>query len=79
MTAQAPPLAAMIGTLAEVDAAQKQGKSWNAIAAQFGYPSGRQAKKLVHALKAQVRQELAAMAGRHTEATVTARSRTATD
>lgn len=58
-------LAAMITTLAEADRAQKNGLSWNAIAAQAGYPSGRYAKKAIHALRARVKQELAALAGRN--------------
>ena len=56
----------MITTLAEVDQAQKQGKSWNDIATQYGYPSGRQAKKIIHSIRDQVKRELAAMlAGRN--------------
>jgi hypothetical protein len=61
---QDSPLAAMISTLAQVNAAQQEGLSWNEIAARCGYPSGRQAKKTVHSLKAQVRRELAAAAAR---------------
>ena len=54
----------MIGTLAEVDAAQKQGKSWNDIAGDLGYPSGRQAKKIIHAIRDQVKRELAGILAR---------------
>ena len=58
------PLAAMISALAEVDRAQKQGKSWNDIADEFGYPSGRQAKKIIHAIRDQVKRELAGILAR---------------
>jgi hypothetical protein len=69
-------LAAMIGTVAEgnpatdldrallrldlVRAAQDKGLSWAAIGTALGYPSGRQAKKAVHDLKARVQRELRA-------------------
>ena len=61
MTEPDSPLAAMITALAEVDRAQKQGKSWNDIAGEFGYPSGRQAKKIIHSLRGRVKRELAAI------------------
>jgi hypothetical protein len=69
-------LAAMIGTVAEgnpatdldrallrldlVRAAQDKGLSWAAIGTALGYPSGRQAKKAIHDLKARVQRELRA-------------------
>ena len=61
MTEPDSPLAAMITALAEVDRAQKQGKSWNDIADEFGYPSGCQAKKIIHGLRVKVKRELVAM------------------
>ncbi len=51
-------LAAMVTALAEVTAAQTQGRTWNQIAAQYGYPSGRQAKKDIHALRGHVTRQL---------------------
>ena len=43
-----------------VDRAQAAGATWAAIAAAFGYPSGKQAKKMVHALRSRVKRELMA-------------------
>ena len=80
--AEGSPLAAMISAVAEgkpltsldkarlrlalVDQAQARGLSWAAIATAFGYPSGKQAKKMVHALRERVlRADLAAL-GRDT-------------
>ena len=58
-------LAAMISALAQVTAAQaEEGLSWNEIAERYGYPSGRQAKKIVHGLRVRVQRELAAIAAR---------------
>jgi len=63
MTAEQPPaLGAAIRTLAEINAAHQDGRTWNQIAADYGYPSGRQAKKTVHALREHVKRELAAIA-----------------
>jgi hypothetical protein len=72
-------LAAMIGTVVEgnpatdldrallrldlVRAAQDKGLSWAAIGTALGYPSGRQAKKAIHDLKARVQRELRAREG----------------
>lgn len=47
-----------------VDQAQERGLSWAAIATAFGYPSGKQAKKMVHGLRVRVKREQA-MAGRN--------------
>jgi len=73
-----PPLAAMITAVADgqpltrqdkermrllmADEALGRGLSWNAIALAFGYPSGKQAKKIIHALRGRVQREQ--MAGR---------------
>ena len=67
-------LAAMISTVAEgkpltalqqahmrvltVDAVRDRGLSWGTIAAVYGYPSGRQAKKIIHDLRERVQREL---------------------
>jgi hypothetical protein len=64
---EGPSLAAMIGTLAEVHAAQQEGASWNDIAARYGYPSGRQAKKIVNGLRVRVKRQLAVTAARQAE------------
>ena len=67
MTTPAEPdssLTAMISTLAQVNAAQQNGQSWNDIAEAFGYPSGRQAKKIIHELRDQVKRELTGMLAR---------------
>jgi hypothetical protein len=61
---QAPTLAAAIRTLAEINAAHQAGATWNQIAAQYGYPSGPQAKKAAHTLRERVTRELAAVAAR---------------
>ena len=61
-------LAAMISALAQVTAAQaEEGLSWNEIAERYGYPSGRQAKKIVHGLRVRVQRELAAIAARQAQ------------
>jgi hypothetical protein len=65
--AEDAPLAAMISTLAAVNAAQQQGSTWNDIAATFGYPSGRQAKKIVNGLRTRVKRELALYSARQAE------------
>jgi hypothetical protein len=72
---QASPLATMISAVAEgkpltahdrarmrllmVDRAQERGLSWAAIATAFGYPSGKQAKKMIHGLRVRVKREQA--------------------
>ena len=66
------PLAAMITAVADgqpltrhdkdrlrlllVDQALERGLTWNKIALAFGYPSGKQAKKIIHALREQVQR-----------------------
>ena len=62
MTTQAPTLAAAIRTLAEINAAHQDGRTWNQIAADHGYPDGRQAKKHARTLREHVKRELAAIA-----------------
>jgi len=68
-------LAAMISALADgqpltraardrillglVDEAQANGASWAVIAAAFRYPSGKQAKKIIHAIRERVKREQA--------------------
>ena len=39
-----------------VDQALERGLSWNLIAVAFGYPSGKQAKKIIHALRDRVQR-----------------------
>ena len=59
-----PSLAAMISTLAEVNAAQQNGQTWNQIAEAYGYPSGKQARKAIRGLRDQVKRELTGMLAR---------------
>ena len=42
-----------------VDEAQRNGATWAVIAAAFKYPSGKQAKKIIHALRERVKREQA--------------------
>ena len=58
----APTLASAIRTLAELNAAHQDGRTWNQIAADHGYPDGRQAKKHARTLREHVKRELAAIA-----------------
>ena len=73
--AEDSPLAEMISALADgqshtrhqhdrillalVDEAQRNGATWAVIAAAFKYPSGKQAKKIIHALRERVKREQA--------------------
>ena len=66
------PLAAMITSVADgqiltrhdknrmrlllVDQALDRGLTWNMIAVAFGYPSGKQAKKIIHDLRDRVKR-----------------------
>ena len=59
---QPSTLAAAIRALAAINAAHQDGRTWNQIAADHGYPSGRQAKKHAHTLREHVKRELAAIA-----------------
>ncbi len=68
---QDPPLAAMITAVADgqiltrhdkdrmrllmADQALERGLTWNMIALAYGYPSGKQAKKIIHSLRGRVR------------------------
>ncbi len=68
------PLAALVSTLADgqhltaldqarmrvlmVDQAVERGVTWAVIARVYGYPSGKQAKKIVHDLRVRVQREL---------------------
>jgi DhnA family fructose-bisphosphate aldolase class Ia len=72
MPEQASPLAAMISAVADgqlltrqdkdrmrllmVDEALERGLTWNMIAVACGYPSGKQAKKIIHSLRERVQQ-----------------------
>ena len=38
------------------DEALARGLTWNNIAAAYGYPSGKQAKKIIHALRERIQQ-----------------------
>jgi len=65
--AQPPTLAAAIRVLAEINAAHQAGRTWNQIAADHGYPDGRQAKKIARDLREHVKRELAAVAALQAE------------
>ena len=41
-----------------VDEALERGLTWNAIAVAFGYPSGKQAKKIIHDLRERVTRQI---------------------
>ena len=80
MTEPDSPLAEMITALADgqpptrhqhdrillalVDEAQRNGATWAVIAAAFRYPSGKQAKKIIHAIRERVKREQTA-SGQH--------------
>lgn len=69
---QDSPLAAMIGTVREgkpltsldqarlrvlmVDQALDRGLTWAMVASVYGYPSGKQAKKMIHGLRDRVKR-----------------------
>ena len=69
---EASPLAAMISAVADghlltrgdkdrmrllmVDQALERGLTWNMIAVAFKYPSGKQAKKIIHDLRERVQR-----------------------
>ena len=51
--------------LALIDQAQAGGATWAVIAAAWGYPSGQQAKKIIHAIRERVKREQALAADGH--------------